>query len=277
MCSDGSDHHSIFLSLVNKELIMQVEYILDMLGVNYCYKEVPAHDNKSALYNLNISSYEVMQYLRKFSMKLDGSKKKLDNVFYHSGYAKKRNMKFKDYIHSNKKDGDKWIHSDKKTDVITKIETFLNDDEYVYEIETESHWYNCGGFITHNCAEYFIAMNYYVIAEFGEDWYEHLDEVISTDRCLKKDTVRTRIQDGFKQFIWGINQPAGNRSYQSPFTNISYFDKTYFESLFADFRYPDGTAPEWKAVDTLQRMFMKFFNKLRLKAVLTFPVNVKAA
>jgi len=125
--------------------------------------------------------------------------------------------------------------------------------------------------------EYLVAMNYYVIAEFGDKWYEHLDDIVSTGVCRKVDTVRSRIHDGFKQFIWGINQPAGNRSYQSPFTNVSYYDHTYFESLFADFRYPDGTAPEWKAVDTLQRMFMKFFNKLRLKAVLTFPVNVKAA
>lgn len=124
--------------------------------------------------------------------------------------------------------------------------------------------------------EYLVAMNYYVIAEFGEKWYEHLDDVVSTGVCRKVETVRSRIHDGFKQFIWGVNQPAGNRSYQSPFTNVSYYDHTYFESLFADFRYPDGTAPEWKAVDTLQRMFMKFFNKLRLKAVLTFPVETLA-
>lgn len=124
--------------------------------------------------------------------------------------------------------------------------------------------------------EYLVAMNYYVIAEFGDKWYEHLDDVVSTGVCRKIETVSSRIHDGFKQFIWGINQPAGNRSYQSPFTNVSYYDRTYFESLFADFRYPDGTAPEWKAVDTLQRMFMKFFNKLRLKAVLTFPVETLA-
>lgn len=59
-------------------------------------------------------------------------------------------------------------------------------------------------------------------------------------------------------------------------TNISYYDKTYFSSLFADFYYPDGTKPEWEAIDTLQRMFMKFFNKLRTKQVLTFPVETLA-
>ncbi len=60
-------------------------------------------------------------------------------------------------------------------------------------------------------------------------------------------------------------------------TNISYYDKTYFDSLFGEFCYPDGTKPEWKAIDTLQRMFMKFFNQLRTKQILTFPVNYSAA
>ena len=125
--------------------------------------------------------------------------------------------------------------------------------------------------------EYFIALNYYIIAEFGPDWYNKLDEVITTLVCKETKTVRDAIYAGFKQFVWGINQPAGNRGFQSPFTNISYYDKTYFESLFGEFYYPDGTKPEWKAIDVLQRLFMKWFNKLRLKQVLTFPVNHVAA
>ncbi|MBR4129519.1 MAG: anaerobic ribonucleoside-triphosphate reductase [Bacteroidaceae bacterium] len=124
--------------------------------------------------------------------------------------------------------------------------------------------------------EYFVVLNYYIISEFGQKWYDHLDDVATTNTCLQQRTIRDHILKAFKQFIWGINQPAGNRSYQSPFTNVSYYDHTYFESLFADFCYPDGTKPEWKAVDTLQRMFMKWFNKLRLKQLLTFPVETMA-
>ena len=124
--------------------------------------------------------------------------------------------------------------------------------------------------------EYFVVLNYYIISEFGQKWYDHLDDVATTDICLQERTIREHILKAFKQFIWGINQPAGNRSYQSPFTNVSYYDHTYFESLFADFCYPDGTKPEWKAIDTLQRMFMKWFNKLRLKQLLTFPVETMA-
>lgn len=124
--------------------------------------------------------------------------------------------------------------------------------------------------------EYFIALNYYVVMEFGPQWYEKLNCIVSTPHCKIQRTIRDSILKAFKQFVWGVNQPAGNRSYQSPFTNISYYDQTYFNSLFKDFCYPDGTKPEWKAVDTLQRLFMKWFNQIRLKQVLTFPVETFA-
>ena len=76
-----------------------------------------------------------------------------------------------------------------------------------------------------------------------------------------------------KQFIYGINQPAGNRSYNSPFSNLNFFDKYYYKALFEDFYYPDGTKPEWKAIDTLQRIFMELLRELRLIKPLTFPVT----
>mgnify|MGYP000090237908 CR=1 FL=1 len=124
--------------------------------------------------------------------------------------------------------------------------------------------------------EYFIALNYYIVQEFGTNWYEKLDVVTTTEHCSKQRTIRDAIYKAFKQFIYGVNQPAGNRSYQSPFTNVSYYDHTYFDSLFGEFYYPDGTKPQWEAVDCLQRLFMKFFNKLRTKQILTFPVETMA-
>ena len=124
--------------------------------------------------------------------------------------------------------------------------------------------------------EYFIALNYYIVKEFGEDWYNKLDDVITSPACNKQRTIRDAIYKAFKQFIYGVNQPAGNRSYQSPFTNVSYYDHTYYNSLFGEFSYPDGTKPQWEAIDCLQKLFMKFFNKLRTKQILTFPVETMA-
>lgn len=124
---------------------------------------------------------------------------------------------------------------------------------------------------------YFIALNYYIIKEYGPEWYKKLDCIVTSDHSLIRRTLRDAIYKAFKQFVWGINQPAGNRSYQSPFTNVSYYDKTYFESLFGAFYYPDGSQPEWEAIDAVQRLFLDWFNKVRLKQVLTFPVKNSAA
>ena len=124
--------------------------------------------------------------------------------------------------------------------------------------------------------DYFIALNYYVIKEFGENWYNKINCTITSDHCLKSRTIKNAIRKGMKQFIYGINQPAGNRSYNSPFTNISFYDSNYFNALFEDFYYPDGTQPEWEAIDCLQRIFLELHRELRLIRPLTFPVTTMA-
>ena len=73
--------------------------------------------------------------------------------------------------------------------------------------------------------EYFIALNYYIVKEFGEDWYNKLDDVITSPACNKQRTIRDAIYKAFKQFIYGVNQPAGNRSYQSPLRNLVLSNK----------------------------------------------------
>ena len=121
--------------------------------------------------------------------------------------------------------------------------------------------------------DYIIALNYYVIKEFGENWYTKLNCDITTPHNLKHRNIRDAIKKGMKQFIYGINQPAGNRSYNSPFSNLNFFDKYYYKALFENFYYPDNTQPKWEAVDTLQRIFMELLRELRLKKPLTFPVT----
>ena len=60
------------------------------------------------------------------------------------------------------------------------------------------------------------------------------------------------------------------------FWNISYYDRYYFESIFGEFRFPDGSRPDWNSLNWLQKRFMKWFNKERTKAILTFPVETMA-
>lgn len=57
------------------------------------------------------------------------------------------------------------------------------------------------------------------------------------------------------------------------FWNIAYFDKPYFNGIFEDFVFPDGSEPKWESVLWLQKRFMNWFNKERLRTILTFPVE----
>lgn len=121
--------------------------------------------------------------------------------------------------------------------------------------------------------EFFNVMDHYCAIDFGEDYHKRGDEVVS---LLPKRSILDIIKQSFQQIVYGINQPAGNRSYQSPFTNISYYDSNYWHALFDDFYFPDGTKPSWERVSFLQKTFMKWFNAERSKTMLTFPVETMA-
>ena len=123
---------------------------------------------------------------------------------------------------------------------------------------------------------FFVAFNYYCVKEWGESYYEKDSAIVDTEYCIKRRTIGEKIIQAFQQCVWGINQPAGNRGYQSPFINFSYYDSNYFKALFEEFCYPDGTKPKWEAIDYLQRKFMKYLNAERLNAVIAMPVETMA-
>ena len=116
--------------------------------------------------------------------------------------------------------------------------------------------------------------NYFIGKEFGTDYYQHADKVI--DLSLKQRTIDKVITDCFEQIVYSLNQPTGARNYQAVFWNISYYDKYYFESLFENFYFPDGSQPDWDGLSWLQKRFMKWFNEERTKTMLTFPVETMA-
>ena len=89
-------------------------------------------------------------------------------------------------------------------------------------------------------------------------------------------TNANEIANHLQHVIYASNQPAAARGYQSVFWNISIYDKPYFDAMFSDFKFPDFTAPNWSTVNELQKFFMKWFNKERTKAILTYPVVTAA-
>ena len=144
----------------------------------------------------------------------------------------------------------------------------------------------CGGFINMvfmvssmlagACAtpEFLMYMNYFIQKEYGKDYWKRADEVV--DLSVKRRTIDKIITDDFEQIVYSLNQPTGARNYQAVFWNISYYDRPYFESLFGNFYFPDGSQPDWESLSWLQKRFMTWFNQERLKTVLTFPVETMA-
>lgn len=141
----------------------------------------------------------------------------------------------------------------------------------------------CGGFInmvfmvsgmlSGACAtpEFLMYMNYFIEKEFGEDYYLNPNKVV--DLSTKQRTIDKTITDCFEQVVYSINQPTGARNFQAVFWNVAYYDKYYFEALFSNFLFPDGSKPNWESLSWLQKRFMKWFNKERTKCVLTFPID----
>lgn len=161
-------------------------------------------------------------------------------------------------------------------DVIDSIIVKDNDDDFVYEVETESHWYNCGGFLTHNCAfpEALVYFDFYARKEWGDDYYLHPEAVITTPIVKRQMTIEHQCRQYFEQMIHTINQPSGARGQQSAFVNFSIFDKAFFDGMFGNFYFDAETLeqPKWESVQWLQELFMKWLNAERLRTMLTFPV-----
>lgn len=121
--------------------------------------------------------------------------------------------------------------------------------------------------------EFFNFLDYFCAKDFDSQYHKHPSRIAS---MYPKRTILDAIHQAYQQIVYGWNQPAGNRSFQSPFSNISYFDSNYWHSMFDDFSFPDGSKPCWERVDFLQRDFMQWFNKERTKTLLTFPVETVA-
>lgn len=122
-------------------------------------------------------------------------------------------------------------------------------------------------------SEFLLYFDYFARKEWGDNYYQKYDVIITRNHCNRTKTIKQQIHQHFQQVVYSINQPAAARGLQSAFINFSYFDKSFFEGMFGDFYFPDGTQPIWESLSWLQKDFMQWFNAERLKCILTFPVE----
>ena len=124
--------------------------------------------------------------------------------------------------------------------------------------------------------EFFNFIDYFCAKDFGENYPEKENLLATSPNVKYSRTIGEEIEQAFQTMICYWNQSAGNRGYQSPFSNISYYDSYFWHTMFDDFCFPDGSKPKWERVDYLQRKFMDWFIRERTKAVYTFPVETVA-
>lgn len=105
--------------------------------------------------------------------------------------------------------------------------------------------------------EFLTYFDYFARQDYGNDYL---------------NTHPKEIANHLQHVVYALNQPAAARGYQSAFWNISLYDRFYFDAMFGDFVFPDFTPPCWETVSELQTFFLRWFNKEREKALLTFPV-----
>lgn len=111
-------------------------------------------------------------------------------------------------------------------------------------------------------ADLFIVGSYYVdlIKETGYDGH------------IRVDDLKTYLSEEITSFIYTINWEF--RGNQSPFTNVSIFDKYFLQSLCSEYSSPiTHKSPTIETVQMLQEIFIDVMNKELERTPLTFPVT----
>lgn len=113
-------------------------------------------------------------------------------------------------------------------------------------------------------ADLLIVMSYYVknILQNRCDAHFSFEDERSAWNYVKENLV---------SFIYTINQPM--RANQSPFTNISVYDREFLESLCPNYVFPDGTTPDIQLVERIQRLYLDIMNEELRRTPVTFPVT----
>ena len=113
-------------------------------------------------------------------------------------------------------------------------------------------------------ADLLVVMSYYVKRILGTKSDAHF-KFASVEDCW------SYVKENLVSMIYTINQPM--RGNQSPFTNISVYDKYFLETMSEDYIFPDGSNPDLEIIQKLQEIFLDIMNEELSRTMLTFPVT----
>jgi len=86
-------------------------------------------------------------------------------------------------------------------------------------------------------------------------YFVQKDGLDMTNPAHRKD-----VENDFQSLVHTLNKKL-RPSFQSPFTNLSIFDRPNLEHLFGDMRFPDGSRPNIELIIELEKIFCDWFAK----------------
>jgi ribonucleoside-triphosphate reductase len=121
-------------------------------------------------------------------------------------------------------------------------------------------------------ADFLIVSGYYVdrIIDGSFDGHICVESNINSQKKFT-DKIKTYVSEKIKSFIYTVNWEF--RGNQSPFTNVSVYDRFFLEKLVSDYVFPDGKCPKIETVEKIQKLFVEAMNEELRRSDLTFPVT----
>lgn len=117
-------------------------------------------------------------------------------------------------------------------------------------------------------ADLFVVMSYYIDKIFRNNLQDaHI-------KYASEEDVWKMVKEEIVSLIYTLNQPM--RGCQSPFTNISLFDKYFLESLLPNYPFYEGNEifyPTVETVNKLQDIYLEVMNEELKRTPVTFPVT----
>lgn len=84
---------------------------------------------------------------------------------------------------------------------------------------------------------------------------------VKKEHCdLQNPSVRKEIENDFQSLVHTLNKKL-RPSHQSPFTNISIFDRPNLQKLFGELVFPDGSSPDIDTIMEIQKIFCDWFSQ----------------
>jgi len=79
------------------------------------------------------------------------------------------------------------------------------------------------------------------------------------------------VKEMLDSFIYSVNFDL--RANQSPFVNVSIYDRYFLKKLVDDYIFPDGSSPDIGVVQKLQEIYLDIMNSELERVPLTFPIT----